>query len=202
MKENYKIKYEKLVKKIKAVNNDKLGLDPYKEYILKINRKYVKESGFWGQKLKVSKYPKQLYLFDSSEAWFFYKSHLLDEVEVIEYPGKIQTQLDISATMRGSIVLEEEIACGVSELSVYIDTYPNSTQQRIQLFNEFYFLELTEYVPEIENKGYDFTEIVCVRDCGKNKKVYPHILDVIVEKKVIDTCNNGVVTLPLHKLKF
>lgn len=53
---------------------------------------------------------------------------------------------------------------------------------------------------EIENKGYNFREVV-FRDCGKNKVVYPHILDIIVEKKVIDTCNNGTVTLSLHKLK-
>lgn len=46
MKENYRLKYNQLVRKIKSVNNDKLGLDPYKKYILKINVKYVKEHDF------------------------------------------------------------------------------------------------------------------------------------------------------------
>lgn len=202
MKENYRLKYNQLVRKIKSVNNDKLGLDPYKKYVLKINGKYVKEHDFWGKPLKVSKHPKQLALFDNVEVCLFYRKHLLDEVEVIEYSGKIQTELEVTTKRKGVITLEEVVSCGITEFQLYIDTYPNSAQQRIQLFHESDFFELTEYVPEIENKGYNFREVVCIRDCGKNKAVYPHILDIIVEKKVIDTCNNGTVTLPLHKLKY
>ncbi len=199
---DYKLKYENLVAKITKIQNKKLNLDIYKKYVLKMNNQYIKDYDFYTKKVVLAKNPEQLQLFDSVEVYLFCERNLLDEVEIIEYPKYKYSKIETPSKISQEITLEvDELQCGIITFYIDIDYYDQSKQKKIILYNEEYSFELTEYIPEIEEMVDDLGNIVCICDCGKNKIIYQKIIDVILEKKVICRCSNGVVNLPLHKLK-